>query len=232
MRRVGKEAGRRGRHIVVCLENNLACSACQRRPSLRSASSMYRCGYTFVGGPCEGRRCRPISHRSFPGRPLCCLEDNLACSACQRRPSLRSASSMYRCGYTFVGGPCEGRRCRPISHRSFPGRPLCCLEDNLACSACQGRPSLRSASSMYRCGYTFVGGPCEGRRCRPISHRSFPGRPLCCLEDNLACSACQGRPSLRSASSMYRCGYTFVGGPCEGRRCRPISRRVSAGRPL
>ena len=30
MRRVGKEAGRRGRHIVVCLENNLACSACHR----------------------------------------------------------------------------------------------------------------------------------------------------------------------------------------------------------
>ena len=55
---------------VVCLRNNLACSACQRRPSRRSASSTYRSGYAFVSGPCEERRCRRIPHRCSTDRPL------------------------------------------------------------------------------------------------------------------------------------------------------------------
>ena len=31
---------------------------------------------------------------------------------------------MYRCGYAFVGGPCEERRCRRIPRRHFTDRPL------------------------------------------------------------------------------------------------------------
>ena len=55
--------------LVVCLQNDLPCSACHRRSSLCSASSTYRCGYAFVGGPCEERRCRRIPRRRFTDRP-------------------------------------------------------------------------------------------------------------------------------------------------------------------
>ena len=41
-----------------------------------------------------------------------------------RRLSLRSASSMYRWEYAFVGGPCKERRCRRMSRRHFTDRPL------------------------------------------------------------------------------------------------------------
>ena len=58
-----------GQAWVVCLQNDLPCSACHRRPSLRSASSTYRGGYAFVGGPCEERRCRRIPRRRFTDRP-------------------------------------------------------------------------------------------------------------------------------------------------------------------
>ena len=34
-----------------------------------------------------------------------------------------TASLMYRCGYAFVGGPCEERRCRRIPRRRFTDRP-------------------------------------------------------------------------------------------------------------
>ena len=56
--------------LVVCLQNNSACSACHRRPPLRSASLTYRCGYAFVGGPCEERRCRRIPRGHFTDGPL------------------------------------------------------------------------------------------------------------------------------------------------------------------
>ena len=55
--------------LVVCLQNNLLCPASHRRPSLRSASSMYRCGYTFVGGPCDEHRWRRMPQRHFTDRP-------------------------------------------------------------------------------------------------------------------------------------------------------------------
>ena len=213
---------------MVCLRNNLACSGSHRRSSLCSASSMYRCGYAFVGGPCEERRCRRIPRRRFTDRPRWSpLRNNLACSGSHRRSSLCSASSMYRCGYAFVGGPCEERRCRRISRRRFTDRPRWSpLRNNLACSGSHRRSSLCSASSMYRCGYAFVGGPCEERRCRRIPRRRFTDRPRWSpLRNNLACSGSHRRSSLCSASSMYRCGYAFVGGPCEERRCRRISRR-------
>ena len=58
-----------GQALVICLQNDLPCSACHRRLSLRSASSAYRCGYAFVGGPCEERRCRRIPRRRFTDRP-------------------------------------------------------------------------------------------------------------------------------------------------------------------
>ena len=57
-------------NLVVCLQNSLPCPACQRRPSLRSASSAYRCGYAFVGGPSEERRCRRMPRRDFTDIPL------------------------------------------------------------------------------------------------------------------------------------------------------------------
>ena len=56
--------------LVVCLQNNLLCPTCHRLPSLRSASSTYRCGYAFIGTPCEERRCRRMPRRSFIDRPL------------------------------------------------------------------------------------------------------------------------------------------------------------------
>ena len=58
-----------GQALVVCLQNDLPCSACHRRLSLRSASSTYRCGYAFVGGPWGARRCRRIPRRRFTDRP-------------------------------------------------------------------------------------------------------------------------------------------------------------------
>ena len=66
-----------GQALVICLSANrcdLPCSTCHRRlslrrSSLRSASSAYRCGYAFVGGPCEERRCRRIPRRRFTDRP-------------------------------------------------------------------------------------------------------------------------------------------------------------------
>jgi len=56
--------------LVASLQNSLACSACHRRPSLRSASSTHRRGYAFVSGPCEEHRGRRIPHRHFTDRPL------------------------------------------------------------------------------------------------------------------------------------------------------------------
>ena len=34
-----------------------------------------------------------------------------------------TAASTFRCGYAFVGGPCEERRCRRIPRRRFTDRP-------------------------------------------------------------------------------------------------------------
>ena len=60
---------------VVCLRDNSVRPACHRRPSLRSASSTYRCGYAFVGGPGEERRCRRMAHRHLADRPpVDCLD--------------------------------------------------------------------------------------------------------------------------------------------------------------
>ena len=47
--------------LVVCLQNDRACPASQRRPWLRSASSR-TLRYAFVGGPCQERRCRRMPH--------------------------------------------------------------------------------------------------------------------------------------------------------------------------
>ena len=67
-------AGRQGRgtgrdFIGVCRQSDSPCPACHRRPSRRSASSTYRCGYAFVGGPGEKRCCRRTTHRHFADRP-------------------------------------------------------------------------------------------------------------------------------------------------------------------
>ena len=105
-----------------------------------------------------------------------------------------------------------------------------------------GVPSLRSASSMCRCGHAFVSGPCEEHRCRrhttPPSRKQTRKWSVC--ETTWCVLAVIGVPSLRSASSMCRCGHAFVSGPCEEHRCRrhttPPSRkqtttRVACARP-
>ena len=189
------------------------CPACHRCPSLRSASLTYRCGYAFVGGPCEERRCRRMTRRRLVGRPLRNPPDDPPCPACHRCPSLRSISLTYRCGYAFVGGPCEERRCRRMTRRRLVGRPLRNPPDDPPCPACHRRRSLCSISLTYRCGYAFVGGPCEERRCRRMTRRRLVGRPLRNPPDDPPCPACHRCPSLRSISLTYRArGSGWFGG--------------------
>ena len=158
---------------VVCLRNSWACSGGHRCPvaAFRFFNVPLRVRLrrrALRGTPLPRHTTLPL-HRQTRKWSVCAIAGRVLAGI--GVPSLRSASSTYRCGYAFVGGPCEEHRCLAIPHCHYTDR----LESGLSVKqpgalAAIGVPSLRSASSTYRCGYAFVSGPCEEHRCLAIPH--------------------------------------------------------------
>ena len=147
-------------------------------PSLRSASSTYPAGTPSSAGLARNTAASPY-HTAITqtDAKVVCLRNSQVCSGGRRRPvaafRFLDVPLRVRLRQRALRGTPLPRHTTPPLHRQTRKWSVCAIA---RCAlAAIGVPSLRSASSTYRCGYAFVSGPCEEHRCRrhttPPLHR-------------------------------------------------------------
>ena len=112
-----------GGGLVVCLRNNRVLwrpSASRRCVPLPQRTLRVRLRQRALRGTPLPRHTTPPLHRQTRKWSVCAT--TWCVLAVIGVPSLRSASSTYRCGYAFVSGPCEEHRCLAIPHRHYTDR--------------------------------------------------------------------------------------------------------------